>query len=310
MRWKQRAGSAAVGLFVAVAAGGGTPGCAESGVPPTTTANSAQVEAVSPAGPEVGADEPGAKLVEHYQHHHGGVAMFLAMSLDSLGLPDAEKAAVTKVQTDLRAKLDPSRDAQHDVLAVLADGIAAGSVDVAKVDAAITQVDASSSAAEGATTDALNQLYTVLTPPERAALVQKLEAHWQVWQQANADEDAQGGDKKRGDRLAVLTRDLSLTSDQVDKIRASSRSGPPDGQKKLDASDVDGRLRAFGNAFTSETFDAKALNGGDGIKVELTSRGVRRMARFYEVVAPVLTPDQRAKLAAHLREHAGQESGK
>jgi Spy/CpxP family protein refolding chaperone len=26
------------------------------------------------------------------------------------------------------------------------------------------------------------------------------------------------------------------------------------------------------------------------------------MARFYEAVTPVLTPDQRAKLAAHLRE--------
>jgi Spy/CpxP family protein refolding chaperone len=34
---------------------------------------------------------------------------------------------------------------------------------------------------------------------------------------------------------------------------------------------------------------------------------VARLARFYEAVTPVLTPEQRAKLSAHLRERLSDQ---
>src|ERR1700677_4624502 len=122
----QRARVAAVALILA--AGGLSIGCGGSSTPPATTASSAQIAGGAVAGTEAGEDEPGAQLVEHHRHHHGGVAMFLSMSLDSLGLSDAEKAGVTKVQGDLWTKVEPLHAAQHEVLAAIADGVAAGNV--------------------------------------------------------------------------------------------------------------------------------------------------------------------------------------
>jgi hypothetical protein len=34
--------------------------------------------------------------------------------------------------------------------------------------------------------------------------------------------------------------------------------------------------------------------------------GATRMERFYEAAAPILTPDQRTKLASEIREHANR----
>jgi hypothetical protein len=51
-----------------------------------------------------------------------------------------------------------------------------------------------------------------------------------------------------------------------------------------------------------ETFDAAALPG-DSVNAHLAGAGSERMAKFYTLVAPVLTADQRTKLADHFRKH-------
>jgi Spy/CpxP family protein refolding chaperone len=294
-------------------------GSSSSSGAPASSASGTQVVSAA-AGTEVGEDAEGGKLVEHHRHHHGGIAMFLHMSLDSLGVSDEQRAAVTKIQDDLSAKLEPLHAAQAKVLLLLADGVAAGNVDKAKVDAAIADVESSSTAAHAAASDALNQLHTVLTPPQRVALVQKLEAHWQVWQQANAEEEEQAvpanATHEKGGRFAALTRDLALTPEQVEHIRAGLRGGGaaasagPTPSKKLDPVEIEGHMKTFGTAFEGDTFDAKTLSTSEGENAHLATHGTRRMARFYEAAAPVLTADQRTKLAATLREHAGQEAGK
>jgi Spy/CpxP family protein refolding chaperone len=296
MVWTQKTAA----IVIALAASGTSIACGGSSSAPAATASSAEVATATPAGAEAGEDEPGAQLIEHHRHHHGGV--------DSLGLSDAEKANVVKIQGDLWTKLEPSHAAQHTVLGIIADGVAAGNVDKAKVDAAIAQFDATLPSVHAATADALNQLHGVLSAPERQALVQKLEAHWHVWQKANSEGEESGADKKHGDRFATVTRELSLTPDQVDKVKASLHAAAPESAKRPEPADVDGRIKAFAAAFTADSFDAKTLNGGEGLNFGLPSHGIRRMARFYEALAPALTPDQRTKLAAHLQEHAGQES--
>jgi hypothetical protein len=233
--------------------------------------------------------------------------MFLEMSLQSLGVSDDQRAAVSRIQQNLLTKLEPLRVAQSKVLLLLADGVAAGAVDQAQVTAAIAEVDvASATMAKTATADALDRLHAVLTAPQRRALVQKIEAHWQVWQDANAE--GEGGAGHERDRFAALALDTSVTTDQVDRIRATVRA-TFHGAPKIDPTQVDGRLKTFGSAFEGDVFDARTLNDGQGVNVDLSSHGMQRMAHFYEAAAPVLTPDQRVRYAQSLRGHAGQEEG-
>ena len=236
----------------------------------------------------------------HRHHHHGGVTMFISMAIDTLGLDPAKKAQVEKIQSDLRAKMAPARDAEHDVLATIADGVAAGKIDSAKVETAMGKVGTASAAIHMATSDALTQLHDALAPVERVALVDKVKAHWEVWQNVNVAEQA--GSKEKGARLAKLTELLGLTPDQVETISKSLSTEVP-ANPQTDPKPVDTHIQAFATAFVADKFDAKSLaTTGTAAEGHIAKHGGARMARFYEAVTPVLTPDQRTKLAADLRE--------
>src|ERR1700722_6769321 len=102
-------------------------------------------------------DEAAADVSEHHRHHHhGGVAMFIAMSLDTLGVTPEQRGAVDKIEADLFARMEPARAAEQAVLETLADGIAAGAIDQAKVNAALAQLASASAGIHDASADALN----------------------------------------------------------------------------------------------------------------------------------------------------------
>jgi Spy/CpxP family protein refolding chaperone len=250
---------------------------------------------VSVAGASAEEEDATAGLVEHHRHHHhGGVTLLIAMSLDTLGLSPEQKPAVEQIRSVLYARMEPARAAEQSLLGALADGVAAGVIDPTKVDAAVAQLTSAAASVHDASSDALNQLHSVLTPPQRAALIDKLEAHWSVWQRANTDEI---------DHLTQLTADLSLTPDQVDKIRVSEAE-PMKAVPRFDPQEVAAHIRAFGDAFRAQTFDAKALTTGGPATAHMVGWGAAHMAHFIESVGPVLTPEQRAELAQALRQHA------
>jgi Spy/CpxP family protein refolding chaperone len=249
-------------------------------------------------------DEAAAELKTHHRHHHhGGIARFIAMSLDTLGTDDAKAPQVDKLHSDLHAQMTPARDAEKNVLATLADGIAAGSVDKVKVDSAIAALDTVADAQREASLNTINELHAVLSPAERAALVEKVRAHWAVSRQVNQDEVA--GRRERGGRLANLTKELSLTPHQVNQISAALPKAPA-GPRGESESKVETRVQAFSTAFESDSFDAKSVMSSPD--PDRASRGATRMAHFYETVTPFLTPEQRTKLAEHLREQANYQS--
>jgi Spy/CpxP family protein refolding chaperone len=217
---------AAAALFGA----GVTVGCSAS-TPPPAAATSASVSAD---------DDAAAGLMEHHRyHHHGGVTLFIAMSLDTLGVSPEQRAAVERIRSDLHARMAPARIAEQDLVTLLADGVATANLDAPKVDTAIVAVSATAAGVHDASVDALSELHNVLTPPERAARVDKVESHWAVWQNANAEGP---GTANASDHLAILATDLGLTSDQVEKIRAAlgerMRAVP-----KLDPQEVAAHLR-------------------------------------------------------------------
>jgi Spy/CpxP family protein refolding chaperone len=289
--------------MAALAIASAVTGCGGSSAPtpPTTTTSGVQTQASE------------ANEDEHHRHqHHGGVGMLIGMSLKELDLSADQTAAIEKIRADVRAKAEQPRAAGQELAAVLADGVAAGAVDRAKTDAAIDKLAAAADAMHSAMLDALNQLHGALNAQQRAALVDKLQAHFDKWKEAHGRDEADDHAQHPG-HLAALTKELGLTPDQAEKIRASFREGskprPQEHEQHLqdhDHKDARDFLAAFATAFKADTFDAKSVGGGNAANAHMARWGATRMARFFEAAAPVLTPDQRAKLAGMIRDRTNR----
>jgi Spy/CpxP family protein refolding chaperone len=286
------------------------PSGGESAPPPDASAPApAEGAASNPAGPSPEDEEVSADLGEyHRHHHHGGVTLFIAMSLDSLGVAPDQAAKIEKIQGDLFAQIEPAHAAEQKLLNILADGVASGKIDEAKVKSAIEALKAASAGGHDATVKSLNELHAQLTPEQRAALVDKVDAHWEAWKNSNNQDEA-AGDETHPAHLDRVAKDLELTPDQVTKIRATFGEGLKKPPLKFDESQVDTHIQEFATAFNSDKFDAKSLKHGHFANQQVAVWGAWRMAHFYEAVGPVLTPEQRVKLSAELKEHAAAKSG-
>ena len=266
---------------------------------------SAPAKPADVAAPEAfhDADEASVSgVVELHAYNHDGVTRFISWSLDTLGVPADRQARIEAIQHDLDASTAPLREAERRVVLVLADGVAAGKVDTHAVDGAIALFAAATSA-RSATTEAIQKLHDLLTPVERAALVDKVAAHWALSREATEEEAS----PEHVGRLAILTSELGLTTGQVANVRANLLGSPgastDEARMKL-TSEFESRVQAFRLAFTSDVFDAKSLANGDAVDTRLATAGVTRMARFFEAVAPVLSATQRTTLAADMRNRA------
>jgi Spy/CpxP family protein refolding chaperone len=285
-------------------------GCAAS--PPATSpvggGSDDVAEATSPGDvAAVGAgeteDESTADLASHHRHHsHGGVSMFIAMSLDTIGATPDQEAKIKSIKHDLYTAMDPGHEAEKAALNALADGIAAGQIDQAKMDAAIAQVNTAAMGAHDAEADALNQLHATLDPAQRTALVDKVEAHLEVWHHANSAEEPASKDA-HGGHLGKLSKELNLTPAQVEQIRGQFRQSIATAPK-YDRAETEAHVKAFGEAFASDSFDAKTLTNAGTVNAHMATWGVTRTIHFYQAVLPVLTPEQRTKVAGTIRGHA------
>jgi len=187
----------------------------------------------------IGDEELASDLREHHGHHHGGFTHLVILSVETIGGTPEQHDKIEKVRADLIAKTAPVRDANKNVLVVLADVLADGVAtpeENAKVDAAVAQLAAAASAAHAASADALNQLHEILDAAQRTALVEKVQAHWQVWRQSNAEEDKDNNGLPDAEerRLVHMTKLLGLAPDQVEKAKTALKAGMANLPGKLD----------------------------------------------------------------------------
>jgi hypothetical protein len=150
----------------------------------------------------------------------------------------------------------------------------------------------------------MNKLHATLDAAQRTALVDKIAAHWQVWQQANAedDKDSNGLPDAEERRLTHMTKLLTLSADEVEKIKANLKTGMATLAHKLDPAEIDAHVKAFSEAFVKDQFDAATLKG-ENVNSHLAGAGAARMARFYGIMAPSLTPEQRNAVRAALMDN-------
>ncbi len=317
-RWRRSTLAPALAACLAIAACGGQSATGAAAPPPPVAAppppapapvSSAVAPPEAPPAPAVAPPPPnpqGAEVSEgdeHREHHQGGVLSLIVMSLNDLDLSADQKTAVEKIRTDLAAKMGPARAAGKDLANTLADGVAAGKVDKAKDDAAINKLVTQVQGLHDASLTSLNDLHAALNAQQRAKLVDEVQGHWEKWKEAHGKDEADDKQHRSGHLLA-LVRDLGLSQDQADKIKASfkdkMKASPQDHAHK----EVQDHLTAFATAFKAETFDAKKLAGAKAANGHMAKWGATRMARFIEVATPVLTPEQRTKLAEKIRDHA------
>ena len=300
--------SLGVALSALLVPGAAAMGCAHSDAPANTAGGSASTFPLENTAEEE--EGPAADDVRAFhRHHHIGFIGFALVSIPSLGLPPAEQAQVEKIRVDIKAKFQPAHDAEAALLNVLAEGVAAGAIDQAKADAAIAKISEVSMQMDDATNDDLTQLHNVLTAPERQALALKVQAHYMLWERANADQAAQPDQEKEGGHIAHLATQLALTPDQIQKIDAAFTASMEStfAAKKFDSAAAEAHLNAFVDGFTADHFDAKTLTSADRANSGVTAWGAMRMVKMYQAMTPILTPDQRTKLAGLLREHANKQ---
>jgi Spy/CpxP family protein refolding chaperone len=295
--------------------GGSTPEPSASTV--TTTSSAApSASAASAEANAAGADAEAAQnaedeqvndeLLTHHRHHHQGLAGFVIGAVETLGVAPDQQTAIDGIRKDFRVKMKPLHEANLAVITLLADGIATGTIDKAKVDAAVAKAGTASGAVQAATADVLNQLYKVLRPEQRTALVDKVDAQWATWREAN---DPGSDTTKRDRHINHLAKEIGLTSDQVDKLR-TSLDATKDAKKAYDPAAAEAYVKAFDTAFVTDTFDAKKLPASGPESSRLVAWGAERMAWFYEALAPILTADQRPKVADKLRQRAAGPDSK
>jgi Spy/CpxP family protein refolding chaperone len=279
-----------------------------SGGPGTSAATSGSasasvaggVDAASPndveAAQQAAEDESVRYELESQHRHH------------PLGIAPDQQVAVDKIRKELYANMRPLREANGSLLRVLGDGVATGTIDKTKVDAAVDKASAASATVPAATADTLNALHAALRPEQRAALVDKVDAQWTVWKDTNAGDETTD-DSKPHSRLAHLTKEIGLTSAQVDKVRANL-DRKNETKKPFAAAAADAYIEAFDTAFVEDTFDAKKLPASATDNTHVVAWGAERMARFYEALVPVLTPAQRTKIADELHQRAADSTPK
>jgi hypothetical protein len=245
-------------------------------------------------------------LREHHRYHQGGVGLFFAMGLETLGTSPDQGAEIERVRAKLLASMGPLHAAQRRLLATLADGLSSGTLNPSTVDAAVLGVSSAGPAVRDSLAASLDELHAVLTRSQRTAMADKVEAHWSVWRAENVEGQGARPGTEQG-HLSALTAELALSPAQQEKIRAALKSerteGPP-----FDHQHAGARLHALAEAFRQQQFDARAIENS-GPEPGMAAWGAAHLARVVEAMGPVLSAEQRSQLAEKLREHARHAGG-
>jgi Spy/CpxP family protein refolding chaperone len=268
--------------------------------------------------PSAAATQPpaGAMEAKHPRMgHHAGMAGPLMMSLESVELKPDQKAVVQGIENDLEKLGEKPQEAGRALAVDLADGVAAGKLNRAKTDADVRSIAKAVEGIEPGIQDAANRLHKTLDPAQRKKLVETMRARGQEMHGMHehgmaghgaAPEKHGAGGHAEGGPLGKLGEALALTAEQREKLKAKLETqfkAKEPAMKDQKAAAMK-HMSAIGDAFEKDQFDAKKV--GLATKApDMAKMMANQRIAFVEAVLAVLTPEQRPKFAAHIREHAG-----
>ncbi|MGZ3420426.1 MAG: hypothetical protein ACXWUG_29705 [Polyangiales bacterium] len=210
---------------------------------------------------------------------------FLDVALNAdIGLRADQRKSLEALRATLATKNDAVRAEGKALANMLADALEKGSLDKGAADAQVAKIVAASAAARPDIQAAVAKVHELLDPAQREAVAAAMRDH--------KGKHFGGG---KGQLFAVL-KDLDLTSDQKDQLKAVWHAQHEKGEK----GDHQAKKAAFHAAldsFATNEFDAKALPEHHKGPAQFAERGVA----FVEAAIPILDAGQRQKLAAAIR---------
>ena len=216
-------------------------------------------------------------------HRHGGHHQGLlgaALKLDSLTAE--QRSQIVELAGQRRAAGAPVRQADAQVLTVLAQQVEAAKVDDAALAPSLAAERNAAAAELQVDRAVLARLHGVLTPAQRGELVDAVEARGVEERGENAGKEHVRGGK------------LGLSDQQKAQVHANLEAS----RGQIQRPEAREHRRAALESFRGDAFDAAALAQVD--------RRAERQTRVTEAMIPVLTPDQRATLATELRNRAAK----
>lgn len=236
------------------------------------------------------------------QNAHGQLK-FLGAALGDVPLTGAQRGQIERLAADAEARHEPALQARQELMLILAAQVEAGTIDRTALQPKVDAIAAVARSAQSADRAAFEQLHAILTPDQRVAFADAVEARGS----RAVEFAAHGGLKQWADSL-------NLTDVQRDQIKGilTQNAGIPrahDGGQEHDGHWEGGRR----GAKILEAFKADRFVFDEVVPVRDAGQGVETMAdRFLTVAAqvlPLLTPRQRATAAARLRDRASARDG-
>ena len=247
--------------------------------------------ALLPAGAAFAQSAAAGEARESGHHGRGGRHALLkeAQKLDSL-TPEQRTAIDQLVRTRQAAQV-PVRQANAQVLLQIAQQVDQATIDAQALAPSVGAEERAATAENAVERDTLSRLHALLTPAQRAQLVDHLQAEWR------GRGDADVGERRGRHPGHEWAGQLGLTPEQETQVAANLRAAFHGNEAAGEHGPNQARPL---ESFRGDSFDASAF-------VRVERRGEREET-FAKAIVPVLTPAQRAMLASRLRAHAAHES--
>jgi len=234
------------------------------------------------------------------QMEEGSAAWFLN-AVSSLTLSFEQQQLQISVRQQVSARSELVNVARRRLVGLVADGIASGTFDDARLGAALEEILAAAEQRGPAVVEALLRLHEGLTPAQRTSVAGT------VTEGISLQATQSGGEREQvQQRVNSLTAGVALTAAQSAQLKSDIIDGfakyAPDLKEEADMRRQ--QLGALAQAFAGVYFQPTLANVSAGSDLEAKAK---RLIAFARTLSGILASAQRIQVAAVLRERASYD---
>jgi len=230
-----------------------------------------------------------------------GRASWFFNAASALTLSFDQQKLLIQVGQEVRGESAAVGAARRKMIEIIADGVASGTFDDQRIDAGLAEIATASNERLPAVAQALTQLHAGLTPDQRKSVVGSIQ---QAMVNASQPKDEREQVQKR---VNAVTSEAVLTAEQEQQVNAqivnSFKKYAPDLQEEAQARRK--QLDALCQQFTGIYFQPppESLSALSDLLPK-----TNRLVAFARTLTGLLTPAQRTRVAAVLRQQANPDS--